>query len=281
MWGDISMGNRFLEDFPNVVKMLLPLFPKDTAFYATDLENFIFKDTTNFDVPFVKVGAPFAKGGPADKVIQTGKVVAMEIDESYYGMPLKVITAPAFDDDNRSKVVGTYGIAVRRENAFNLRKMADTYQKGMQEIAAAIEQTAAAAGEISISEHKLNEEIAAISQLAAEIIKVLEYIRSIADETKMLGLNAAIEAARAGDAGRGFGVVAAEIRKLSESSKETAGKIRELTKQIEEKISSALKSSEVTARATQEQAAATEEMNAGVEELTSMLDELTRIAYEI
>ena len=140
MWGDISMGNRFLEDFPNVVKMLLPLFPR-ILLYATDLENFIFKDTTNFDVPFVKVGAPFCQRGPADKVIQTGKVVAMEIDESYYGMPLKVITAPAFDDDNRSKVVGTYGIAVRRKMLLICAKMANAHQQGMQEIAAAIEQT--------------------------------------------------------------------------------------------------------------------------------------------
>ncbi|MBO8159572.1 methyl-accepting chemotaxis protein [Thermosyntropha sp.] len=275
------MGSRFLEEFPWIVKMILPLFPKDTTFYATDLENFIFKDTTNFDVPFVKVGAPFAKGGPADKVIQTKQPVIMEIDESYYGVPLKVISVPAFDDDDKSKVAGVYGMAVRRENAFNLRKMADTYQKGMQEIAAAIEQTAVAASEISESEQRLNREISAISDIAAEIIKILEYIRSVADETKMLGLNAAIEAARAGDAGKGFGVVAAEIRKLSENSKETAGKIRELTRQIEEKINSALKNSEVTARATQEQAAAAEEMNAGIQELTSMLDELTRIAYEI
>lgn len=275
------MKSRFLEEFPYIVKKLMPLFPKDTTFYATDLENFIFKDTTNFDVPFVKVGAPFAKGGPADRAIHTKQVVQMELDASYYGMPLKVISAPAFADDNPNEVVGAYGIAVRRDNAFNLRKVADTYQKGMQEIAAAIQETAASASEITLSEQKLNEEISAISGLAAEIIKVLEYIRSIADETKMLGLNAAIEAARAGDAGKGFGVVAAEIRKLSESSKETAGKIRELTRQIEEKINLALKSSEVTLRATQEQAAATQEMNAGIEELTSMLDELVRIAYEI
>jgi methyl-accepting chemotaxis protein len=55
----------------------------------------------------------------------------------------------------------------------------------------------------------------------------------MADETQMSGLNAAIEAARAGDAGRGFGVVAEEIRKLSDQSKQTAEQIRQLTKTIE------------------------------------------------
>lgn len=56
---------------------------------------------------------------------------------------------------------------------------------------------------------------------------------NMADETQMSGLNAAIEAARAGDAGRDFGVVAEEIRKLSDQSKQTAEQIRQLTKTIE------------------------------------------------
>lgn len=275
------MASRFLDEIQFFLNQMKVLFPKDQVFYATNLTEFTCKITSNFDVPFVQIGSAFAKGGPADKCIQTGQIIQNELDASFYGVALKVTTAPIFDDDQPGKVVGTFGVACLRDNAYSMRSIVDTYQRGMNEISAAIEETAASAGEINMSEQKLNQEISAIHQTAGEIITVLEYIRSIADQTKMLGLNAAIEAARAGDAGRGFGVVAEEIRKLSETSKETANRIGALTKTIEEKIGFAIKGSEVTLRSSEEQAAATQEMTASIQELSSMVAELKRIAYEI
>jgi hypothetical protein len=273
------MGSFFLDNFKIFGEQIIKLYP-GTALYATNRSCFRYKITTHFDVPFVKEGEPFAKGAPADKCIETGQAVVMELPASVYGMPLKVITLPIYDDDDNT-IIGTYGVAAKRDDAFALREMADHYQRGMNEISAAIQQTAAATGEISINEQKLNQEILAIQNIAKEIRTILDYIRSVADQTKMLGLNAAIEAARAGENGRGFGVVAEEIRKLSETSKETADQIKNLTANIEEKINIASNSSAITLRSSEEQAAATEQMTASIEELTSMIGELTRIAYAI
>lgn len=273
------MGSTFLDNFQSFGEKIIKAYP-GTALYATDRNVFLHKITTTFDVPFVKVGDPFAKGGPADKCMDSGQVITMELPANYYGIALKVVTAPIYDDDGRT-IIGTFGTALLRDDAFALREMAEHYQRGMSEVSAAIQQTAASAGDINLSERKLNEEIQAIQSIAHDIRTILDYIRSVADQTKMLGLNAAIEAARAGDAGRGFGVVAEEIRKLSETSKETANQIKVLTGQIEEKIGVAAKSSEVTLRASEEQAAATEEMTASIEELTSMAGELNRIAQAI
>ena len=118
-------------------------------------------------------------------------------------------------------------------------------------------------------------------RLSDDINTILEFIKQIAEETKMLGLNAAIEAARAGEAGRGFGVVAEEIRKLSDESKETVTKIHVLTGEIKTKIGETIKNSNVTLHSSQEQAAATEEITAQVEELNGVAEELDKIAQVI
>ena len=76
------------------------------------------------------------------------------------------------------------------------------------------------------------EQILRLSEKNSQISNIIGLVSELANETNMLALNAAVEAARAGENGKGFEVVAVEIRKLADESKKSALKIQEIISEI-------------------------------------------------
>lgn len=268
--------------FGDFAPVLAEMFNEGSIMYMTDLTKVAYRQASQqFDLSVFPVDYVMQEDDIAARAIKTKKPLTAEFDAEKYGMPIFVANYPLPDEDDPDEIVASLGIITPKKTAAQLRDISKNMEEGLAAISAAIEELAASATDIHSNEQSLNTDIKEIINLSEEINEVSVFIKEIADETKMLGLNAAIEAARAGESGRGFGVVAEEIRKLSEQSKSTVPRIKKLTDSIKAKVDNAGERSVSSLHSSQEQAAATEQVTASIEEITAMSEELNKMAKNL
>ncbi|WP_093794887.1 PocR ligand-binding domain-containing protein [Sporomusa acidovorans] len=245
----------------------------------------------------VDFGSPIMLEGRQIGSILGGQVLTSSPDEAYYR---KVAQEIGVDPDNyidalrevkqisrknleaAAKMLYLVANTVSKVGyqQYKLKDMAGLINDSIVKISATMEQLAASATDVNNNQNALNEEIQNVNVISGKINEVMDFIKEIADETRLLGLNAAIEAARAGQAGLGFGVVAQEIRKLSGDSKETVGKIKEFTTIIQQSVNKTVTMGQATSVTVEQQAAAIEEVTASIQEVTSMTEQLHALANE-
>lgn len=158
-----------------------------------------------------------------------------------------------------------------RSQAHQLAGMAEDLNSTVQSVPHAIDAVTSALGTHC---GKLNTAVANAEKHIKDTDEVIDFIKKVADQTKLLGLNAAIEAARAGSHGRGFGVVANEVRKLAEDSVVSAKKISTILANIEESMKTIIGGIEETSVIAQMQTTTTEQVGIAIDQISQMVNEM-------
>jgi methyl-accepting chemotaxis protein WspA len=125
--------------------------------------------------------------------------------------------------------------------------------------------------QITEASSSINERLAVLSERAGNINTVVTTITKVADQTNLLSLNAAIEAEKAGEYGRGFSVVATEIRRLADQTAVATGDIEHIVKEIQSAVTAGVMGMDKFS----------EEVRRGVDAARQVGDQLTEIIHQV
>lgn len=208
--------NDVLKSYIEIVPVIKDAFGMDIMMSVTDGYEFLAYWRGNKMVADIHVGDKLSQNDPMWTSFTTGKKLEQICPADVYGFEFKAITIAIRDG---SQIVGTMGIAISLENETYTREASEKLLEAVNSVQNDISKTKDYSDRIKESGTVINDSTGRLMENVNEIQGFVKSIQAISGKTTILSLNASIEAARSGEVGKGFTVVANEMQRLANDIK--------------------------------------------------------------
>ncbi|MEK4565045.1 methyl-accepting chemotaxis protein [Alkalihalobacillus sp. FSL R5-0424] len=225
---------EFVEGLTKSMPLLKKAFKGDVALSLFDEEKILFfSGSSTLDIQ-AKAGDPLVEGFEHFSCIENKDVTYSVIPKEVYGHAYDITYIPFLNADNR--IVAVLSMNSSRKELDRIEQLMGETSEISDQLLSGIQQVAAHSQQLSATSDQLLKNAVKTVDQSNAVAEVTNFIGDISRQTNLIGLNAAIEAARVGQAGAGFGVVATEVRKLSDETKKAANQIDQTLSNIQGSI---------------------------------------------
>lgn len=266
--------NSSLQALVNIAPVIKETLGSSTAIGVIDTKNFVYFSPSDSLPLSIKVGDPaiIPQNEIYLRAIKGEKITKIDPPE-LFGVPVITNVIPIRDFET-NEIVGLFSFSKTLEHEAKIDSELAQLNQIIQNIHNNIQRLAAQSEELTATSSDISEQAHTSYEQSKQIGEVVKLIEGISNQTNLLGLNAAIEAARSGEAGKGFGVVADEIRKLSQHTKEAVRTISQSLNTIGENLNKLNNGIKEVSAASEEQSVVTVEFVNEIEMLENTSKDL-------
>ncbi len=267
-----------LDAYLKIAGDLHQMFFDDVHVSVVDTEKVLFVHHTPELKVKVSAGDHLPKGGITETCIHTGQRVVKKVPKEVLGVSYVGIGYPIREEDGT--ISGALVVNVPTDKY-------DALVNAGQEILAAVEEVSSSADSLSASSQSLAAMVKSMTTETSRVIAEVQHtgtvtqkIHKISNQSNILGLNASIEAARAGSHGLGFSVVADEVRKLADSTRTSTQEIEKDIQAVQESVNTLVQAVHQLGAVTESQAMAATELTNALSQIASMAEHLIEMGKE-